>query len=238
MNYELWIRNYELRIMNYELWITNYDLRITSHELLIIISQRFIHVDITNYEFHAHFKALIDLSKKKHNRNIRHSHIRDTCHTRHIRHTRHHSRSVYIFFALIRLTRLFAARLWVMYRRLNVIWCWAMTRSRSTSVIEFAFTIASREKEKMRIMNEDRILCDSKKRKKKRIRRRCRRLMIKNTNDSNFESLFRFRASSTFATTTAYLINFEKHENELFTNHCEDCISSFLSYNDIRCNCF
>jgi hypothetical protein len=83
----------------------NYDLRITSHELLIIISQRFIHVDITNYEFHAHFKALIDLSKKKHNRSTRHNHIR------HTRHTRHHSRDVYIFFASTRSTRLFVARL-------------------------------------------------------------------------------------------------------------------------------
>ncbi len=65
MSYELWVTNYELRIMIYELWITNYDLRITNYELLIIISQRFIHVNIANYEFHAHFKALIDLSKKK-----------------------------------------------------------------------------------------------------------------------------------------------------------------------------
>ncbi len=96
-----------------------------------------------------------------------------------------------------------------MYRRLSVIWCCAMTRSRLSFVIKFAYAIASRVMRRARMMSEDRVL---------RIRRRFRRLLEGTTNDSEFESLFLLRANSTLAAITAYLISFEKHENGSFTN--------------------
>ncbi len=78
----------------------------------------------------------------------------------------------YFFFASIRSIRRFVARFSIMYNLLRVMWCWAMTRNRSSFIIWFEFAIASRMLKETQAKNETRLRCDSKKREKDRIRRR------------------------------------------------------------------
>jgi hypothetical protein len=123
-------------------------------------------------------------------------------------------------------------------------------RSRSELIMRFASTNASRMMKRTKTTkknralrdlkreNEDQIRWRTREKKENRIRRRCRRLIASTTNDSKFKSFMRLRTNSNSTMTIAYLISFEKHENELFTNCCKDCISFSSSYNDIRCSCF
>jgi hypothetical protein len=113
-----------------------------------------------------HISKLSLIFLKKHDRRIHHDNIR---HTRHIR---HHLRSIYIFFALTRFVRFFAVRLFVMYNRSKIMWCWAIARNRFSFDMRFEFAVASRATKRTRAKNETRFRCDSKKRKKNRIRRR------------------------------------------------------------------
>jgi hypothetical protein len=116
-----------------------------------------------------HISKLSLIFLKKHDRRIRHDNIR------HIRHIRHHSKSIYIFFASTRFVRFFAARFFVMYNRFKIMWCWAIARSGFSFDMRFEFAVASRATKRARTRSETRLRCDSREKKKDRIRRRSRR---------------------------------------------------------------
>jgi hypothetical protein len=62
-----------------------------------------------------------------------------------------------------------------MYSRSKIMWCWAIARNRFSFDMRSEFAVASRATKRARAKNETRLRCDSKEKKRDRIRRRSKR---------------------------------------------------------------